>query len=163
MLNSRQGIEMMAYVFINRGVFQHLTGWKLKRFIGKILNSSKIKWIRIYPKLFAISDFLRFQDDSSGLASVKREECVWVNRIDFKILLNLFPPRPLRPLSSGFLSFCCDAKRKKSEQRKKNTRPKTVSKLNLSLVNSLRSNKTRPVVVSLRACKRILQRNTPYL
>ena len=68
----------MKYVYINRGVFQHLTNRELYLLICKILNSLKIGGKRkkilltplvhlplIYPSF--TPDFLRFQDDTQLL------------------------------------------------------------------------------------------------
>ncbi len=58
----------------------------------------------------------------------------------------------LQPLLA--IRFIAMKKERNLDKERKNTLPNTVSKLNLSLVNSLRSDKTRLVIVSLRNCRK---------
>ena len=59
---------------------------------------------------------------------------------------------PLQPLLA--IRFIAMKKERNLEKERKNTHSKTVTKPYLSLVNSLRSNKTSLVVVSLSDCSK---------
>ena len=70
--------------------------------------------------------------------------------------------RPQTPHQISFF-FIAMKKERNLDKERKNTLPNTVSKLNPSLVNSLRSNKTRLVIVSLRNCRKKKKINIKFI